>query len=437
VRAIVAAADRTKRSRAAVRLIARWAPAVFALPLAVAFAGYWRGWTAATALLTLGLAVSLVTIAFLVMRRSGETTDGLAAAVDRDASLDGELRSAHWFETRPDRDDWTDYHVTHAVQRARGVDWVGLYPPVRATRSWVGASALVVLTVAVALIGAGERRAAVLSASAREAGEAALASDALREKLEALLAAIAEGKANPADQLATLEQIKEMLAKVDPKLQKQLEALLKDKDLGKDAATKRKDLDAEELAERAERGENSQAGLPEDVRWALEDLAARLANSSEDRKTNPRNQAASSETGEKGLGSDQAKEMQAATAEASMQMVREAAADPGAAKMMMGGAMMGGDSRPGQGGNQGAQKGAADALLVAQALKKELVEAQTDTTGENVTKEDIRRKTEQGKSSLGFTRVAAAAAEPTRADAPPQVPESRRPLLQRYFVRKK
>jgi hypothetical protein len=301
----------------------------------------------------------------------------------------------------------------------------------------VGASALVVLTVAVALIGAGERRAAVLSASAREAGEAALASDALREKLEALLAAIAEGKANPADQLATLEQIKEMLAKVDPKLQKQLEALLKDKDLGKDAATKRKDLDAEELAERAERGENSQAGLPEDVRWALEDLAARLANSSEDRKTNPRNQAASSETGEKGLGSDQAKEMQAATAEASMQMVREAAADPGAAKMMMGGAMMGGDSRPGQGGNQGAQKGAADALLVAQALKKELVEAQTDTTGENVTKEDIRRKTEQGKSSLGFTRVAAAAAEPTRADAPPQVPESRRPLLQRYFVRKK
>jgi hypothetical protein len=117
-------------------------------------------------------------------------------------------------------------------------------------------------------------------------------------------------------------------------------------------------------------------------------------------------------------------------------MVREAATDPGAAKMMMGGGMMGGDSRPGQGGNNGAQNG-ADALLFAQALRKELIEASADMQGQNVKKEeDIRRKTEQGKSTLGFSRVAPGAFERSRADAPPAVPEARRALVQRYFIRK-
>lgn len=192
----------------------------------------------------------------------------------------------------------------------------------------------------------------------------------------------------------------------------------------------------EEMAERLEK-DGSNAGLPEDVRWALEDLAARLANSSADqRKTNENNPSASAETGEKGVGSEQA-QSEMGNAQASMQMVKEAAADPGDAKMMMGGGAMGGDSRPGAGGNEGAQAGAADALLIAKALRQELVEAAQDIKGENVTKEDIRRKTEQGTSTMGFTRVAPpATVERSRADAPPPVPEARRELLQRYFIRR-
>jgi hypothetical protein len=69
-------------------------------------------------------------------------------------------------------------------------------------------------------------------------------------------------------------------------------------------------------------------------------------------------------------------------------------------------------------------------------LRKELVEAAADTQGDNVNKEDIRRKTEQGKSSIAYTRVAPATYERSRADAPPPVPEARRPLVQRYFIRK-
>jgi hypothetical protein len=103
---------------------------------------------------------------------------------------------------------------------------------------------------------------------------------------------------------------------------------------------------------------------------------------------------------------------------------------------MGGGGPMGGDSRPGAGGNQGAQQGAAEALLL-QALKKDTLEAAADALGENVDKEDLRKKTEQGKSSLGFTRVTAPRTfDPSRAAAPPPVPEARRQLLLNYFIRK-
>jgi hypothetical protein len=103
-----------------------------------------------------------------------------------------------------------------------------------------------------------------------------------------------------------------------------------------------------------------------------------------------------------------------------------------------GGGMMGGDSRAGAGGNNpNAKPGSATPEQIAQTLRKELIEAQTDALGENVSKEDLRRKTEKGTSAIGFTRVAAPANfDPSRATAPPTVPEARQPLVQQYFIRR-
>ncbi len=139
------------------------------------------------------------------------------------------------------------------------------------------------------------------------------------------------------------------------------------------------------------------------------------------------------------MGSAQAEQQKAgAAAESATPMVREAAADPGGKMMMGGGGPMGGDSRPGAGGNQGAQQGAAEALLLAQALKKDTLEAHADALGENVEKDDLKKKTEQGKSALGYTRVAETRTfDPSRAAAPPPVPEARRQLLLNYFIRKR
>jgi hypothetical protein len=440
VQEIVVLADRRRRSRDAIKVLVRFAPMAAGALLAFAFLTRIFSWPAAVPPV-LGAALVLALVAtVVVLGRRRPSTDAIAAHVDDDAALRGELRSAHWFAATPGRpanDEWADFHLGRAVSRAEQVDWTSLYPPVRAARTWAATGVMLVVAV---LINAGVPGLVPASwtRTAGAAGEATSVSDELQKKLEALLAAIEEGRLSAADMKASLEQMKDMMAKVDPELQKKIDQLLKDKPLGDQANNKRMDLDKETLAERAERDKASSGGLPEDVRWALEDLASRLAQQSADRQTAKGNPAASQETGEKGMGSSQAEAAQATAAEAAMQMVREAASEADAAKMMMGGGgMMGGDSRSGAGGNNGKETGAADALLIAQALRKEILEATSDTLGANINKEDLRRKTEQGTSSLGFTRVQVPAGfERGRADAPQPVPEARRDLLLKYFIRR-
>ena len=437
VQEIVVLADRRRRSRDAVRILVRFAPMVAGALLAFALLTKVFGWPAAVPPVIGAALVLALVAAVVVLGRRRPSTDTIAAHVDDDASLSGELRSAHWFAAASGRDEWADFHLGRAVNRAEQVDWTALYPPVRATRTWAATGVMLVVAV---LINAGVP--GIVPASwtrpAGAAGEAVSVSDELQKKLEALLAAIEEGRLSAADTKASLEQMKDMMAKIDPELQKKIDQLLKDKPLGDQANNKRLDLDKDTLAERAERDKASSGGLPEDVRWALEDLASRLAQQSAERQTAKGNPAASQETGEKGIGSAQAETAQATAAEAAMQMVREAAAEGDAAKMMMGGGgMMGGDSRSGAGGNSGKETGAADALLIAQALRKEILEATSDTLGANINKEDLRRKTEQGTSSLGFTRAQMPAGfERGRADAPQPVPEARRDLLLKYFIRR-
>jgi hypothetical protein len=437
VQEIVVLADRRRRSREASQVLVRFAPMAAGALLLFAFLTKILAWPAVWPAVIGAVMVAALVAAVVVLGRRRASTDAIAARVDDDASLRGELRSAHWFAAASDRDAWADYHLDKAVGKAEQVDWSTLYPPVRATRTWAATGVMVVVAVLINA-GVGGIVPASWTRTAGASGSAAAVSDELQKKLEALLAAIEEGRLNAADTKASLEQMKDLMAKVDPELQKKLDQLLKDKPLGDQANNKRLDLDKETAAERAERDKASSGGLPEDVRWALEDLASKLAQQSADRQTGKGNPTASQETGEKGMGSAQAETQQATAAEAAMQMVREAASEADAAKMMMGGGgQMGGDSRSGAGGNSGKETGAADALLIAQALRKEILEATSDTMGKNINKEDLRRKTEQSTSSLGFTRTQVPANfERGRSDAPQPVPEARRDLLLKYFIRR-
>jgi hypothetical protein len=428
---IVAQADRVRRGRFAHRLIASAAPIVAAVLLVMALAGRFFGWSRFMPVAGLVLAAVSLAVYAWFLRRKRPTSDAMASRVDQDAALRGELRSAHWFEANGPRDEWAEYHLKTATDRAANVDWATLYPAVKSGRQWVGAVVMAVAVVGVSLYVPARATSVASTVPGLDPALAAALPPDLAKKLAALMAQLSdEALAKDAKQMS-LEEMKALMAKLDPALQKKLEEMLAK------AALKQGDEKTALADARPERAENATAGLPEDVRWAQEDMAQRMAQASQDRQTNPSNPSASSETGEKGAGSAQAEQQQAMGAQGAQPLVREAATDPGGKMMMGGGGPMGGDSRPGAGGNQGAQQGAAEALLL-QALKKDTLEAAADALGQNVDKEDIRKKTEQGKSSLGFTRVAAAQTfDPSRAAAPPPVPEARRQLLLNYFIRKK
>ena len=93
----------------------RVAPIVSAITLAVAAVVRWRQ---APAIIPLGMlaaaAMAWVLYAF-VQRRRVRVSDETAAAIDDDAGLGGELRSAAWFAARVDANPWTGLHLDRAA----------------------------------------------------------------------------------------------------------------------------------------------------------------------------------------------------------------------------------------------------------------------------------------------------------------------------------
>ncbi len=436
----MARADRRRRSREALSRVVRLAPWAGAVALLVAVVVRLAGGPPTAAVAgVLVLAVGLVGW-FLVMRGSSPSPDTSAARADADARLSGELRSAHWFARHPNAEPWIAFHVERAAHHAHSVDWNALYPPVRARRAWLATAAAVAAAIALVVTTPVPdhvaEAAALTSVQLLDQELLDLLPPELRAQVEALLKQMAQGGDAGEIAEASLSELQDLMKNVDPELSAKLAEMLKNaQDAGEAVPGGEKPPEAD-----ADLAKNTSAGLPEDVRWAVDDLAERLANASRDRQTNENNPSASEETGEMGAGSEQAASAQANSAEAQMKMMRESASDPGASKMMMGAAgAMGGDSRPGAGGNNGGRAGnAPDPLSIAQALRQELLEASADAQGKNVEKEDIRRKTEQGDATVGFARVAPpSTVDRSRAQAPPIVPDARRALLFNYFIRHK
>lgn len=434
VRDEVARADRIRRGRDAARGVARLAPAAAGVLCLVAVIGRLAGWSplvawAALAAFGLGLAAYVV-----VLRRSRDVSDRTAARVDADAHLAGELRSAHWFAGRPEPSGWVVFHLERAATTLRDVKWERLYPPVPAGWAWTASALLVVTSVAVTLRpiapGTGAVGRSASAAAGTLAGEVLLLPPDVSRRLEALLAAAQRGTLSASD-ARQLADLRDALAKIDPNLDSRLAELAK---RVQDAANKAS-LDK---SPRDPADANARPGDPNDLKNALDELAARLADTrTGDRASGSDAPASAAGAGQFSRASAQAAVSPANAAQAAIQSVREAATDPGRGQQMMGGGAMGGDSRAGAGGNAGARSGAAADALRAEALRRELIEAHADAPGTNVLKEDIRRKTEQGKSQLGFTRVAAPATfDRSRTLAPPPVPEARRPLVQGYFIRR-
>ena len=111
VRAGLKTASRRRRLHETSRQFWKAAPIVAAASLIFAAIGLLAGWATVVALGILGLGFAGLMAYTVVRRRDRALSDTVAAGIDRDAGLGGELRSAAWFAAHETRDVWTDFHL--------------------------------------------------------------------------------------------------------------------------------------------------------------------------------------------------------------------------------------------------------------------------------------------------------------------------------------
>src|SRR5690606_24655819 len=202
--------------------------------------------------------------------------------------MGGELHSAHWFAgtSLPDADaaegtSWAAFHLANASRRIQGIDWPALYPPVQASKQWLASGALVAVAIVALVVGPRSREAVLASQGLTpEEIAAVMARDMLPDDIQArineLLGEIAEGGLADDQARLKMDELRDLLGKLDEATK---EAELAQGEASDALAGGEKPNDpAEEMAAKAEEAAQTNAGLPEDVRWSLEDLANRLAN---------------------------------------------------------------------------------------------------------------------------------------------------------------
>jgi hypothetical protein len=388
----------------------RVAPLSAALALVAAAGHRWLGVPTIVPIVMLVVAAAALVGYSYWVRRERPITDAVAAHVDADAQLGGELRSASWFAAATARDAWADFHIERAAERVRVTDWPQLYPSIRQPRAWAATAVLAAAALGLsatlpvraiwpgAAIAAKSGAGATSDANGASNAQALILPPELQKKLEELLAGIESGKFQGDDAVQRAGELKDLLAllskQLDPEMRKQLEQAA----LQAAARGGQKPVDAKALAQRAKR-DASDINTPAELRKALDELASELAKDGEPPNGEAASQSASANAPSEGTQGDQSGQQQAGgqPSEASIQFARDSAGGGASQAMMVSAGLSSNDPRPGQGGNRGGQPPELTSDI-AQALRRETVEANSDTTGENVTTE-TRRKTEQGRAS--------------------------------------
>lgn len=444
--AVVAQAETLRRRRLLTRWLLRIVPMATGASLVTAalvrlvnapLPVFWIAMAALTA---------AVVISTLLKGRVPAVTDAAAAHLDADAALNGELRSAHWFAstegsgsapTDVDVSQWTSFHLERATARVDQVSWEQVYPPVKNPKVWAGSATMAVAAVALVLSSAWPSAKQMANGSGRP-GDAepvemanALPED-LQKQLDELISAVQKGTMPLDAARAKVAEMRDKMAALDPQMQAALAKAAQAKKPGDTGAT---DAKAADLAKRAEKAAANE-DLPKDMKWSMQDLAAKLAKASQ--RQNEEGQQAGEKTGA------DAKEQQAGAQQqssamkpedASLQMTRSTATDSQSNQMMASTASpMGGEAKGDA--KEGAAKGRLSAPLDLAALRKETIQAEEDSMGSNVLSE-MRRKSEQSHSTLAFTHAAPLANyDKSHATAPPQPPDALRALVKQYFIRK-
>jgi hypothetical protein len=430
VLAAVETAARVRRTRETSRLLWRIAPIVSAAAVLVAVVVRWRHAPAVIPFAMLAVAGLGWIVYAYARRRRVPVSDRTAAAIDDEAQLGGELRSAAWFATRGTTDPWAGFHLGRAAERLESTDFARLYPPVRAPRARVATG--VMIATAFLVVAIFPQRPHVDAAAGVKAPPAPetrkvlpLEIDgvppSLPQELEDLLSAIETGTLSPQRvDSALLSKLSTLLALKDPRVLAALARAM--------AADRKQAGDAESMKDLADRVKRDAAMTPpSDVRAALEDLSKKLSDPESDMDVAGMEK---SDEAQASAGVDLASPPPQSSRDASaidgigmVTLSKQEAADPNAPPGVGAG---GGSSSPGTGGTM---------AEMAKSLRHEIIEAHEDDVSGDVHSE-ARRKTERGSAATTFTRSAAGQSDGTRAAARLPVPEARRAGIQTYFTRK-
>ncbi len=432
IKRAVASGDRRRRRVDAVNAVVGQAPSAAALlVVGVVLARVTGG---PTALILVLFAASLAYLATIAVRAAwpARRVDIAAERLDRDAHLDGALRSAHWFATHPAGTPWITFHLNTAAERLRDVNWGAVY----AAAPVGGRVAATVAGIALAIaIAAWPQRESVLTARGRP--DLALDSSALKPaEISDMLKALATPGIAPEEARALIEKMLKDPT-LDPALRNQLEKMKGEQQMGKGQSDQ---SSVGEQDKEAMGGQDADGSPPEsdDLKWAENETASREANEGAHRGSPPPSEdpskaAPKSETGGKPSAG-------AKPSDSKQQRERTPGSAPG---LSLGDeadeANSGGQNGEGLSSAGGGKT--ANVLLdvvareTASALSREVIRAIEASEGKNIQVEEAHR-TEARRSSLGFGGVEGLTTyDRAPSDASQIVPETRRALLERYFVR--
>ncbi len=424
--------DRARRSCAARSWVAGFLPWAAAVACAASAVTLLAGRLRPLSLVLLAASAAVSAVMLIAARLARPVSDDTVAELDTIASLDGALRSAHWF-ARQHRagagssadEAWIKFHIEAAAARVARVDWPALFVRPLAPRRWTATAALSAAALALMAVDAPR-----LSSHAEIVADAGgdtlivvpphLAGDVVEG-----MNAIKAGRPPTKQALTAVGQAIE-IAKKDPRARRELDDLFAQSGSADgrflDAGQGDHDWDVNEMPYWDD-------GTPR-LEWAYEAAVARAAveesGAPADAAEPSRREAGEGrpgaiDRGVRGTMKPDGPPLLAATrgqpgSFSSLLFGRQAATDETAATSPR-------------------ATGAPNAALVA-ALRREVVHARTDG-GVTNTAGSPRRPPEPSRGRTAGPGVTATGLhhDASRAGRPPAVPDARRVLLHDFFVR--